>query len=230
MEATLELPPLNFGEELSKLFNVTHQNAKVFLQVAQNIIKSTVNESKESKELGKLDKAILSLHEATEVIDSSKLDVKQKQEKIVALNKDAHKIKNEVNFAVKSYRECSALAVAKELEFKDLASALSEKSDIDEQKRVKITKELEMWKRLLGLEIVNSSHGGITFVFTNIDQENPDERFSCEVGIFNQKYKIAHCHPMVTGIVNMVELLNRTKDLPGFVANLRQKFVAVNNK
>ena len=99
MEATLELPPLDFEKELSKLVNVTHQNAKVFLQIAQNIIKSTVEESKESKELGELDNAILSLREARELIDSLNLDVKQKQGKIVALNKDAHEMKNKGSLA-----------------------------------------------------------------------------------------------------------------------------------
>jgi len=227
MEATLELPPLDFGEEVSKLVNVTHQNTKVFLQIAQNIIKSTVEESKESKELGELDNAILSLREAREVIDSLNLDMKQKQGKIVALNKDAHEMKNKVSLAAKSCREHSALAVEKELELKELASALSEKSDIDEQKRVKITSELEKWKRILGLELVNSSHGGITFVFTNIDEENPDKQFSCEVGIYNQQFQIAHCIPMVVGLENLGKLLNSTKDLSGFVVSLRQKFRAV---
>merc|ERR1712025_372539 len=119
-----------------------------------------------------------------------------------------------------------ALAVEKELELKELASALSEKSDFDEQKRVKITSELDLWKRVLGLELVNSSHGGITFVFTNIDEENPDKQFSCEVGIYNQQFQIAHCLPMVVGLENLVKQLNRTKDLSGFVVSLRQKFRA----
>ena len=96
-----------------------------------------------------------------------------------------------------------------------------------EEKRVKLAGELAKWKLILGLELVNSSHGGIIFVFASIDRDSPDKQFSCEVGLENRLYKVANCLPTVPGIENMVELLNKTNDLSGFVVNLRKKFLTV---
>ena len=175
----------------------------------------------------KLDEAIQTLFDAAKVIDSVKSEVNQKQEKIVIVNKELEELKNKVSITAKSAQEFSDAADKKQVELKNLVAAMSGKGDMVEEKRVKLSAELAKWKRILGLELVNSSHGGIIFVFTNIDRENPDKKFSCEVGLENRLYKVANCLPMVTNIENMVNLLNKTNDLSGFVVNLRKKFLSV---
>ena len=146
---------------------------------------------------------------------------------MVAIDKDVQDISNKICLSEKSAQEFSVKAERKEVELKNRANAMNDKGDIVEEKRIKLTSELEKWKNILGLELVNSSHGGIIFVFTNIDRNDPGKKSSCEVALSDRQYKVTQCLPMVPGLENMVELLNKTNDLSGFVANLRRKFVNV---
>ena len=226
-EEGFELPPLNFEAEYTKYDNISHQNGKMYQQVAQRNIKNAVTGCQGAPSFEKMDKTIVTLYEAAKVIDSIKLEVKQKQEKIETVETDVQDIGNKISLTAKSAQEFSVQAEKKELELKNRANAMNDKGDIVEEKRAKLTSELEKWKNILGLELVNSSHGGIIFVFTNIDRDDSGKKFSCEVGLSDRQYKVTQCFPMVPGLENMVELLNKTNDLSGFVVNLRRKFVSV---
>lgn len=226
-QGSLEIPPLNYEAEFSNFDNIIQQNAKYHQQVSHKYIKSAVKGGQEPLSFVKLDEAVQTLFDAAKVIDSVKLEVKQKQEKIVIVKKEFEELKKKVDLTAKSAQEFCDAADKKQTELKNLAAAINDKGDIVEEKRVKLSGELAKWKLILGLELVNSSHGGIIFVFTNIDRENPDKKFSCEVGLENRLYKVANCLPMVPGIENMLELLNKTNDLSGFVVNLRKKFLIV---
>ena len=222
-----DFPPLNYEAEFNNFENIIQINAQYHHQVSQKYIKSAVKGFQEPLSFEKLDEAIQTLFDAAKVIDSVKSEVNQKQEKIVIVNKEFEEMKKSVNITAKSAQEFSDAADKKQIELKNLVAAMSDKGDIVEEKRVKLSAELAKWKRILGLELVNSSHGGIIFVFTNIDRENPDKKFSCEVGLENMLYKVANCLPMVANIENMVDLLNKTNDLSGFVVNLRKKFLSI---
>eukprot|EP00092_Neocalanus_flemingeri_P006911 GFUD01007460.1.p1 GENE.GFUD01007460.1~~GFUD01007460.1.p1 ORF type:complete len:236 (-),score=60.90 GFUD01007460.1:57-764(-) len=223
----LEIPPLNYNSEFVNFANIIQQNAQYHQQVAQKYIKGAVKARQEPLSFNKLDEAIQTLYDASRVVDSVKSEVNQKQEKLVIVGKEYEDINKKVNLTSRSAQEFSEAADKKQAELKTLVSATSDKGDIVEEKRVKLSAELAKWKKILGLELVNSSHGGIIFVFTNIDRESPERKFSCEVGLENRTYMVANCLPMVPGLESMVEILNRTNDLSGFVVNLRKKFASV---
>jgi len=226
-EDGLEIHSLNYEGEVSNFESIIQQNMRYHQQVSQKLIKSAMKGRQNPMNFEKMDQAIHTLNDAANKIDSARLEVIQKKDKVEIVKKECSEMQKKVNLTAKSAQEYCDEADKNQLELKSLEAATSEKANIVEKKREKLSAELAKYDRILGLELVNSSHGGIIFVFSNIHCDNPDKKFSCEVGYEGKQYKVSSCLPMVPGIEDMVQLLNRTNDLPGFVVNLRKKFLSV---
>ena len=174
-----------------------------------------------------LETAIASLSDATEKVDSIKAEVSQKVEQTSVLYEEVQKIQKLLEDTMQSSANIAEASRKKTLELDSLKASNNDKGDIVEGKKIELSEELLKWKTTLGLELVNSSHGGIIFVFTNIDREYPDKKFNCEVGLSDKVYKVNNCSPVLEDIDAMVEYLNKSNDLSGFVVTLRKRFLTL---
>ncbi|XP_013626136.1 PREDICTED: kinetochore protein spc25 isoform X1 [Brassica oleracea var. oleracea] len=85
------------------------------------------------------------------------------------------------------------------------------KSNIDEA--------ISWYNQALGFH-VEAGHG-VKFTFTNIDPKRPTREFSFTVHYGNDIYTLLDCNPQLD---DMVQELNKTNDLFGFVRLMRDKF------
>ncbi|KAJ0241696.1 Kinetochore protein SPC25 [Hirschfeldia incana] len=98
---------------------------------------------------------------------------------------------------------------------KDNASKVNEnKSNIDEA--------ISWYNQALGFH-VEAGHG-VKFTFTNIDAKKPTREFSFTVHYGNDIYTLLDCNPHFDDMDEMVQELNKTNDLFGFVRLMRNKF------
>merc|ERR1712080_27499 len=121
--------------------------------------------------------------------------------------------------------EFSSAVDSKLSELTNLKKSLANKGDIATVKKREIAEELKKWQNVLGLELINSSHGGVILVFRGVQRGDPERRFVCELGLDNSKqYLVKNCNPEVADLGAMVDILNKRNDLSGFVVKLRKKF------
>ncbi|CAH8390405.1 unnamed protein product [Eruca vesicaria subsp. sativa] len=70
---------------------------------------------------------------------------------------------------------------------------------------------------------VEAGHG-VKFTFTNIDAKSPTREFSFTLHYGNDIYTLLDCNSQLDDIDEMVQDLNKTNDLFGFVRLMRNKF------
>jgi len=105
-----------------------------------------------------------------------------------------------------------------------LQGKLAERGDMAKGKRDELVAEMEKYKTAMGLDIVSSTHGGVLLVFTNIDKQEPDRRFTLHLATEAKTYRADECSPHLEDLEKLVNILNKTNDLSGFLVKLRQKF------
>jgi len=120
---------------------------------------------------------------------------------------------------------------------------LGGKEKIIENSRKTLQGDLKKWKDVLGLELATSTRGGTVFTFTNIEKQDPSRKFMCHLGLsntttdvkleegskdeparYNRKYIEIDCDPALPKLDELVNILNKTNDLSGFVQKIHQKF------
>jgi hypothetical protein len=101
---------------------------------------------------------------------------------------------------------------------------LADKKHVDCKKQEKMKEELKRWKKVLGLEMVTTTKPSTVVIFTDVDRENPDRMFSCELGLENGRYKLYNCEPPLKYLDNMETLLNKNNQLSACIVSLRKKF------
>lgn len=120
-----------------------------------------------------------------------------------------HKSKKEERAKTISHR-LQGLSVSK-----DSAGQVTEnKSHIDEA--------ISWYNQALGFH-VEAGHG-VKFTFTNVDAKRPTREFSFTVHYGNDIYTLLDCNPQLADMDEMVQELNKTNDLFGFVRLMRNKF------
>ncbi|CAH8350782.1 unnamed protein product [Eruca vesicaria subsp. sativa] len=99
---------------------------------------------------------------------------------------------------------------------KDNAGKVTEdKSDINDA--------ISWYNQALGFHV--EAGRGVKFTFTNIDAKRPTQEFSFTVHYGNDIYTLLDCNPQLDDIEGMVQDLNQTNDLFGFVRLMRVKFL-----
>ncbi|CAH2064902.1 unnamed protein product [Thlaspi arvense] len=120
----------------------------------------------------------------------------------------------------KSKREEHAKVISQQLQAlsvsKENAGKVTEgKADIQEA--------ISWYNQALGFH-VEAGHG-VKFTFTYIDAKRPTSEFSFTVHYGNDIYTLMDCNPQLDDIEEMVQELNKTNDLFGFVRLVRVKFL-----
>ncbi|KAI4319069.1 hypothetical protein MLD38_032714 [Melastoma candidum] len=90
------------------------------------------------------------------------------------------------------------------------------------ERKVEIQEAIAWYNKVLGLQIEGGS--GVRFSFNNINKRSPEDFFSFTICHTNGIYSVLKCDLPVSGMVDMVEELNRSNDLYKFVRAMRAKF------
>jgi len=224
-----DIQPCNYYEEMQNFEEVTATNDQHYKHMTQKVCKSAMKETEEIAgkflNYSNLEEAIETLFDASKNIEQAKIDILEKSEKIKAVEDEKRKSEESANLTAKAASEFSEKADIKQRELTNLKKNLEDKDQIASARRNELVGELTKWKEILGLELINSTHGGVILVFTSIIRDDPDRRFVCELEVDNdKKYVVKNCNPDVPEVTAMVDVVNRNNDLSGFVAKLRKKF------
>jgi len=214
--------PMDFKEEFDKFETILRGNSEHNKISSKCIGAGPLLEN--DMGLGKLGEATSGLHEAADSIERIKDAIRETEMNIEAIEQNSEDLRKENELSAQSAQEFSQAAKGKEVETKALIDRLRDKGNVVGKKKQMLQAELRRWKQVLGLEILTTTKPSTILMFTKIDRENPDRRFSCELCLEQASYKVDHCDPPLANMDGMVELLNKTNDLSGFVVNLRRKF------
>ncbi|KAF8100076.1 hypothetical protein N665_0231s0015 [Sinapis alba] len=119
----------------------------------------------------------------------------------------------------KSKREEHAKTISHRLQ--DLAVSKDSAGKVTEDKS-NIKDAISWYNQALGFH-VEAEHG-VKFTFTNIDAKRPTREFSFTVHFGNDIYTLLDCNSQLDDMDEMVQDLNKTNDLFGFVRLMRDKF------
>ncbi|GAM27738.1 hypothetical protein SAMD00019534_109140 [Acytostelium subglobosum LB1] len=92
-----------------------------------------------------------------------------------------------------------------------------------------VERTLGYFRTHLGLDI-RISPDGAQFQFTKIDRKQPDRIFSVTVDFEHDEYRVVECTPMIGELKQLVESLNETNHLAGFIKSIRKQFVNISQQ
>jgi len=230
MEVNEEMEHISYGEETGNFHEALKGNAANFERKLERVGgRKEVAKGEESwlglEDTNKLEKAVAGLKEGEAEIEGVLKKLERGTEAVAAFKNQVEVMAAEVAEAASSAQEFGGKAERREAEVAKLQRAVVNKEGQVEEERAKLETELARWKRSLGLEIVTTK-SGITFTFTNLVREDPAKKFRCELGLEEGRYVVLHCLPQVNGLNVLVDHLNVSKDLSGFMVTLRKKFAA----
>jgi len=228
MEVNEEMEHIPYGDETVGFHDALRGNAANFERKLERVGErrevARGEESWQGLEItNKLEEAVAGLKEGEAEVEVALKKLERGNEAVAAFKNKVEEMAAEVAEAASSAQEFGGKAERREAEVAKLQRTVVNKEGQVEEERAKLETELARWKRSLGLEIV-STKSGITFIFTNLVREDPEKKFRCELGLEGGRYIVLHCLPQVNGLPMLVDHLNATKDLSGFMVTLRKKF------
>ncbi|XP_013626137.1 PREDICTED: probable kinetochore protein SPC25 isoform X2 [Brassica oleracea var. oleracea] len=150
--------------------------------------------------------AVKTRKEAKQMGLRDSISATQSRIQVVKRTLQLHKSNKEGHSKTISHR-LQGLSVSKD----NAGKVTGNKSNIDEA--------ISWYNQALGFH-VEAGHG-VKFTFTNIDPKRPTREFSFTVHYGNDIYTLLDCNPQLD---DMVQELNKTNDLFGFVRLMRDKF------
>ena len=222
LEDTLE-KVLSPEDEIENFENIM----KVNLQRFQNISALLQNSVKLPSPSKRVEKALHALKKSIAKVTSLENKVNAVNKKLVNTKKE---VKNLQSDTEDLERKCNDLEICEEKQgekLQSLRNVLENKEIFFEKAKQGVSKEVSAYEKYLGLQLINSTHGGIIFVFRNISRDQPSKRFCFELLLSGRHYEMNNCHPMVENNGEMVKTLNKTGDLSGFVSQIRGKFLDI---
>ncbi|KAE8726563.1 putative Receptor protein kinase [Hibiscus syriacus] len=99
-----------------------------------------------------------------------------------------------------------------------------EEVEHEREENGEILEAISWYNRVLGFQI-EGGHGA-KFTFDDINLKNPKQEYSFAILHANYAYSLLDCNPHLNGIKELINELNSTNDLLGFVRIMREKFQA----
>ncbi|KAG2459663.1 SPC25 protein, partial [Polypterus senegalus] len=92
----------------------------------------------------------------------------------------------------------------------------------------KITKSIDLFKKVLALEIRRLHGEKLQIIFRNISRNDPDCPYTFVLQITEEnKYKVTSCDPELEVMSQLESKLQETNNFSAFLANVRKQFVAL---
>ena len=177
-----EFEPLDYEAELLNFCNVLDQNKIKFQNKTQD---ETILNSEIMDNLEKLSEAIAALDEATNQKENVRLKTSNEEKNLEDILNEVKAISKREQTTKKKLLGISETVEKKKSELHTKRNQNASSSDLYKEKQNVMSSELEKWKKTLGLELIRSTHEGLIFKFTNVQRDDPDKIFTCELsGIY----------------------------------------------
>lgn len=185
-----EFEPLDYEAELLKFCNVLDQNKIKFQNKTQD---ETILNSEIMDNLEKLSEAIAALDEATNQKENVRLKTSNEEKNLEDILNEVKAISKREQTTKKKLLGISETVEKKKSELHTKRNQNASSSDLYKEKQNVMSSELEKWKKTLGLELIRSTHEGLIFKFTNVQRDDPDKIFTCELSGIYLLFSNAHC-------------------------------------
>ncbi|XP_012942574.1 kinetochore protein Spc25 [Aplysia californica] len=114
----------------------------------------------------------------------------------------------------------------------ELAHLRKEEQDLREapvvdalQKTKRLEEEDAQFRKQLALDVIKIKGGYLQFVFTQIDDRNPELPYTLSLGLDeNRKYKVPSSDPVIADLEELVDQLNCSNNLDKFLHTVRRRF------
>lgn len=228
MEVNEEMEHIPYGEETLSFHEALKGNAASFDRKLERVGgRREVAASEESwhglEITKKIEEAVAGLKEGGTEVEGMIKKLEMGEAAVAASKNKVERLTAEVAEAASSAQEFAGKAERREAEVAKLQRTVVNRGGQVEEEKAKLETELARWKRCLGLEIVTTK-SGMAFTFTNVLRESPGKQFRCELGLKEGRYMLLCCVPQVDDLSVLVDRLNETNDLSGFIVTLRKRF------
>ena len=181
MEAMEAFEPLNYEEEFIRFSETVATNLEKFQRSCDDIKKIEYNDNSLMANSEKVNAALQSFLAALNHREKVAFELDQEEQYVRDIAKDIRDVSEQEVESSKKLAEMNEAAVKKKSQLAAKRTQTSSSRDLFEEKRGKISGELEKWKSTLGLELFVSTHGGIIFSFSNVLRDSPEKTFTCEL-------------------------------------------------
>jgi hypothetical protein len=114
-----------------------------------------------------------------------------------------------------------------DVDVNSLSSELQSDAQQTEVKLSELHKGVDHFAKYLGLKFERAGDNCLKMTFTHIDEHDVDKEFTFSVYVDEfSRYKVVECEPIVSGIDDALDDLNRSNDFGSFVKFMRNKFRA----
>ena len=173
------LEPINYEREFKKFDEKLLHNHYSFLK---SCVKDEV-ELETDNVLDSLRRKIQMQSEDSEQSKRKHAEYSKRSEDLAKMKQEVERITAETRASAESAELNRKTASERGEKLAGLRRQRESQSSVADQERQSVTAELDRFRQTLGLEILPSTHGGTLFIFTNIDRNNPDKKFSFELAI-----------------------------------------------
>jgi len=216
---------LTYKEEFENFEKIMLTNIKHF-EVQSDQLQSPVKFDSLNRN-NRTDKALQTVEKSKAKVLKLKTEVHLSKDKLLESEKLASQIKTETEHLEDKCRKLTLAAKEGSEKLASMKTILENKEDLLVKAKERISMEVSYFEKYLGLKLVNSTHEGIIFVFTNISRDATSKQFCFELLLSDRIYEMKNCHPWVRDTGELVKKLNSTGDLSGFVSQVRKRFLAM---
>ena len=232
-QSTNKFPRLNLTTNATKVYTLQHEyeNFAQILSKNRELFKLQSEQLQVPVDHHRPGKKVLNALSIYDKQDSEKKKleniINRSEVKLVKIGEDKRKIMTEINNIEEKFQTLKITKVTREANLDKYKNIVENEEDFIKNAKMKISIEVSLLEKYVGLQLINSTHNSIIFVFTNIIRDKPRERFCFELLLSNRSYRVTNCQPYVAKMDDMVKFLNKSDDLSGFVSQVRMKFVAL---
>ena len=130
-----------------------------------------------------LRREIRRLSQESTLAKTSQAEVCRRTEEHAKMKREAEEVARETSVQARAVEEMTRTAGQKEERLRAGRSQRSSQTSLVEEQRKRVTAELAEYQQTLGLDILRSTRGGTLLIFSNINRDNPDRKFSLELSI-----------------------------------------------
>ena len=181
METIEAFEPLDYEEEFMRFGETVATNLEKFQRSCDDIKKIEYNDNSFMANSEKVNAALQSFVAALNHRENVASELTKEEQYVRDLAKDIREVSELEVESSKRLAEMNEAADKKKSQLAAKRTQTSSSRDLFEEKKGKISGELEKWKRTLGLELIVSTHGGIIFSFSNVIRDSPEKTFTCEL-------------------------------------------------
>ena len=176
--SVFEIETLDYSKEYDNFCSIIDQSLEGFRSNYSILDETELNVGVVTN-LDSMNEAIQALvdtlHQKDKVLNNDASD------RIDSLRQETREFEHKCGIKETEMRTVSSEEDVKRKELENLRRKEAKNEKVQDMMKSKVSKDLEKWKKTLGLDLVVSTHNSLIFNFSNILRDSPEKTFSCEI-------------------------------------------------